>query len=240
MDWRSRTWSWSTRSGARASLINAALIQFLTITTFGLAGVCFYWHRETGEIALLLLGWVTFGTAFDFLSHVLGVYLDRYENFLRWYARINFAALCFGIPFTALAGSFVIAGVAPNGINAQVVAHWQAILFASLAFGSLFLFARYRQFTHGGAVEFTLDKSHRYTRAIFSARRAYLAVALLVAIAVMIEGFGTTWALWAAAFGLSFIATVPLHIMHKQIPSMLSEAVTLYILAYGSWAVFVP
>jgi len=46
--------------------------------------------------------------------------------------------------------------------------------------------------------------------------------------------------LWAAAFGLSFIATVPLHIMHKQIPSMLSEAVTLYILAYGSWAMFVP
>ncbi|UCG72386.1 MAG: hypothetical protein JSV45_14245 [Chromatiales bacterium] len=221
------------------SRISAALVEFLTFTTFGLAGVCFYWYSQSGAIVLLLLGWVTFGTAFDFLSHVLGRYFSRHEEFLRWYARINFAALCFGIPFTALAGSFVIASVAPDGINAQVVAYWWPILLASLAFGSLFLFARYRPFTHAGAVEFTLDKAHRYTRTIFWARRAYLALALLVGIAVIIEGFGTTWAFWAAAFGLTFIATVPLHIMHKQIPSMLSEAITLYILAYGSWAMFV-
>jgi hypothetical protein len=50
---------------------------------------------------------------------------------------------------------------------------------------------------------------------------------------------GTDWLLWTLAFGLTFIASVPLHIMHKQIPSMLSELITQIILIYDSWAVFV-
>jgi hypothetical protein len=54
-----------------------------------------------------------------------------------------------------------------------------------------------------------------------------------------VDGMGTDWLLWTLAFGLTFIATVPLHIMHKQIPSMLSELITQIILIYGSWAVFV-
>ena len=213
--------------------------NFITITTFILAGVCFYWYALSGEIAMLLLGWVTFGTAFDFLSHLLGRYFAGYRGFLKAYSRINFAALCFGIPFTALAGSFVIAEIVPGGINAQMLEWWPQILTASLCFGTLFLVARYRQYSINGSVEFTLDKSNLYTHVIFIARRAYLAVALFIGVAVMVDGFGTEWALWTIAFGLSFIATVPLHIMRKQIPSMLSEVITLYILAFGSWSVFV-
>lgn len=226
-------------SASVSARIDAALVYFIAATTFGLAGICFTWYARTGESALLLLGWVTFGTAFDFFSHILGAHVAHRKSFLRLYARVNFAALCFGIPFTALAGSFVIAALAPDGFNAHLIAFWPQILFGSLAFGALFLVARYRRYEHGGAVGFTLDKQQRYTRAIFIARRAYLALALAVGIAVMVEGFGTPMAFWAAMFGISFIATVPLHIMHKHIPSMLSEAITLNILAHGSWLVFV-
>jgi hypothetical protein len=219
--------------------IDIAVVNVLTITTFCLAGICFYWYTVSGEIALLLLGWVTFGTAFDFLSHVLGIYLVRYRQFLAVYARLNFAALCFGIPFTTLAGSFVIAQIVPEGINAQALVWWPKILIASLLFGSMFLFARYRQYGVAGSVEFTLDRSDIFTRVILIARQAYLVIALLVSVAVIAEGVGTDWALWAAAFGFSFMATVPLHIMQKRIPSMLAEATTLYVLAFGSWVVFV-
>jgi hypothetical protein len=219
--------------------IDNAIINFFTITTFVLAGICFYWYTVSSEAALLLLGWVTFGTAFDFLSHLVGNYLVRYPKFLETYARINFAALCFGIPFTAIAGSFVIAQIVPAGINAQILVGWQQILIASLLFGSSFLFAKYRQYDIDGAVEFTLDRSHFFTHVIWVARRVYLMIALLVGVAVMVESFGTDWALWGVAFGLSFMATVPLHIMRKRISSMMAEAVTLYILAFGSFEMFV-
>ena len=53
------------------------------------------------------------------------------------------------------------------------------------------------------------------------------------------DGMGTDWMLWTAVFGLSFIATVPLHILHKHLASMLSEAFTLIVLVYGSWLIFV-
>ena len=109
----------------------------------------------------------------------------------------------------------------------------------SLCFGSLFLLARYREYMTGGVVGFSLDKAYAYTKIIFVARRAYLAVALLLSFAVVVDGIGSGWSVWAIAFGLSFLATVPLHIMHRQLSSMLSEALTLYILAFGSWAAFV-
>lgn len=217
---------------------NLAAFNVLALTTFGLAALCFYWYALSNEIALLLLGWVAFGTAFDFYSHLLGNFLQRYRRFLEIYARINFSALCFGIPFTVLAGSFVIAAVKPDGINAQIVSWWPQLLGGSLAFGSLFLLARYRTYSIDGSLEFTLDKSHRYTYAAFIARRIYLAVSLIIPTLVLIDSLGTEWFLWAVAFAISFVATVPLHILHKQLPSMLCEAVTLYILVFGSYAVF--
>lgn len=217
----------------------AFLLYVITVPSFLLAGICFQWYAATDEVALLLLGWVTFGRAFDFLNHILGLHFGQYTRFLRWYARINFSALCFGIPFTALAGSFVIAAVVRDGISAILIEYYLIILTTALAFGGLFVFARYRQLTIAGAVEFVLDKQHRYTRLIFLARRIFLAMALIVSITVMIDGFATDWSLWSFAFGLSFIATVPLHIMHKQIPSMVAELTTQVILIYGSWVVFV-
>jgi len=215
------------------------LLYVTTFSTFLLAAFCFSWYARTDKIPLLLLGWVTFGTAFDFLSHVLGRHFGQYRHFLLWYARINFSALCYGIPFTAMAGVFVIAEIAPTGISAQIVPYYRELLLVSLLFSTLFLFARYRYLEIAGAVELTLDKEHPYTHKIFVARRIFLALSLLLGILVMGDGFGTQWAVWAALFGLSYIATVPLHIMHKHLASMLSEAFTLVVLAYGSWLIFV-
>lgn len=219
--------------------VSDVLLYITTLATFLLAGVCFAWYFETERVALLLLGWVTFGTAFDFLSHVLGRHLGRYETFLRWYARTNFAALCFGIPFTAMAGVFVIAEVVPTSISAGIVPYYLELLIGALLFGALFLFARYRLIDSTASVEFTLDKEHAYTRRIFIARRAFLGAALVLSIVAMVDGIGTDWAVWTTVFGVSFIATVPLHIMHRHLASMLFEAFTLFVLAYGSWKVFV-
>jgi len=219
--------------------LHTLILYVIAIPSFLLAGLCFQWYAETHEVALLLLGWVTFGMAFDFLGHIVGLHFAQRTQFLRWFARINFSALCFGIPFTAIAGSFVLAEVVGDGISAALIRHYLIILHSSLIFGSLFMFARYRKVTIAGAVEFVLDKSHRYTGFIFLTRRIFLALSLVIGITVMIDGFGTEWSLWAIAFGLSFIATVPLHIMHKQIPSMLSELITQVIAVYGTWVVFV-
>lgn len=215
------------------------MLYAITVPSFFLAGLCFQWYATTSQLALLLLGWVTFGMAFDFLSHIMGLHFGRHTRLLRGYARINFAALCFGIPFTALAGSFVLAAVAPDGISAQITRHYLPVLYSSLIFGALFLFARYRQLSIAGTVEYALDKSHGYTRIIFLLRRIFLGMALAVSITVMLDGWSSEWQLWSLLFGLSFIATVPLHIMHKQVPSMLSELITQIILFYGSWMAFV-
>jgi hypothetical protein len=219
--------------------VGVYVLYAITVFTFALAALCFYWYAQTVNIALLLLGWVTLGTAFDFNSHVLGLHSGERRDLLTRYARMNFAALCFGIPFTALAGSFVIAAAVPDGINASLVRFWPAILTFSLAFGALFLFARYRQYESSGSVGVMLDKEHDYTRVIFIARRVFLALALVAGVLVMYEGFGTDWRWWSLLFGLSFIATVPLHIAHYELGSMLSEAITLVILAWGSWQAFV-
>ncbi len=219
-----------------------AHIAFLYCTTLGtylLSALCFAWYAQTDEIALLLLGWVAFGTASDFLSHILGLHFGRHRRFLLWYARINFSALCFGIPFTTMAGAFVIAAIDPGGISARIVPYHVEILIASLLFGALFMFARFRYIEIAGGVELTLDKTDPYTSRIFAARRGFLGLSLLLGITVMADGIGTPWAIWAALFGGSFIATVPLHIMHKHYASMFFEAFTLAVLGYGSWLVFV-
>jgi len=218
---------------------HAFILYAITLPSFLLAGLCFGWYGSTREVPLLLLGLVTVGMAYDFLSHILGLYLKGHTTFLRWYARINFWALCFGIPFTAFAGTFVMAEIAPDSISAHLADYYRFILISSVAFGALFLFASYKQISIGGALEFVLDKSHTYTRNIFIARRALLGLALIIGIIVMIDGWNTDWRVWSLLFGGTFIATVPLHIMHKQIPSMASELITQIIAIYGTWQVFV-
>jgi hypothetical protein len=218
---------------------NAFMLYTVILPSFLLAGLCFGWYGKTGQFPLLLLGLVTLGMTYDFLSHVLGMYMRQRANFLLWYARINFCALCFGIPFTAFAGIFVLAEVNPAGISTQFVKLTIPLLIGSIAFGTLFLFARYKQTGIDGALEYTLDKSHRFTNNIFLARRVVLALTLILGIIVVIDGWNTDWRLWSLLFTGSFIATIPLHIMRKQFLSMASELVTQATAVYGTWQVFV-
>jgi len=218
---------------------NAFLLFAITLPSFILAGLCFGWYGSTGEVALLLLGLVTFGMAYDFMSHIFGIYLAQHTSFLRWYSRLNFWALCFGIPFTAFAGTFVMAEVNPDGLSTVLAENYLLVLWGSVSFGALFLFARYKEINVEGAVEFTLDKSHLYTKVIFIARRMLLLTSLIIAVIVVIDGWSTDWFWWSILFGGVFLASIPLHIMHKQIPSMLSEVATQAIAVYATWSIFV-
>jgi len=217
---------------------HARVIEALTAAGFMLATLCFWFYSRSSAVVWLLIGLVTFGMAFDFLNHVLGARLPMRKRLLEAYARVNFSALCFGIPFTAYAGSFVIAEATGGRLSTTLVHNWFAVFHASIAFGLLFMFARYREASVNGAVEFVLDKSHRYTRTIFVLRRILLAGSLVIAITVLIDAAGTPWLPWALAFTGVFVASVPLHILHKQIPSMLSELLTQTIAVYGCWIAF--
>ena len=217
---------------------HARVIEVLTATGFALAGLCFWFYTRSAAVAWLLVGLVTFGMAFDFLNHVLGARLPLRKRLLENYARVNFSALCFGIPFTAYAGSFIIAEATGGRLSVALVNQWFSVLHGSVAFGLLFMFARYREVTVNGAVEFVLDKRHAYTRVIFILRRILLGASLLIALSVLTDAAGTLWLPWALAFTGVFIASIPLHILHKQIPSMCSELLTQMIAMYGCWVVF--
>lgn len=221
------------------SRFHTAILFAITTPSFLLAGLCLQWYVRTDEVALLLLGLVTLGMAYDFLSHILGLYMQNYSGFLRWYSRLNFWALCFGIPFTAFAGTFIMAEVQPDGVSAALADNYLLILHGSVLFGALFLFARYKKINVQGAIEFTLDKSHVYTNTIFIVRRIILALTLVIGITVVIDAWSTDWFIWSLLFTGTFIASIPLHILHKQIPSMLSEVVTQIIAIYGSYLIFV-
>lgn len=218
--------------------LHARTVELLTATGFSLAAFCFWCYVRNPEVAWLLVGLVTFGMSFDFMNHVLGARIPERKTLLEWYSRLNFAALCFGIPFTAYAGSFVLAKAIAAPLSTQLVDHWLPVLHGSVAFGLLFVFARYKKVNVNGAVEYVLDRSHAYTKIIFTLRRILLAGALAIALTVIADGLGTPWSTWAIAFTGVFVASVPLHILHKQIPSMVSELLTQAIAIYGCWIVF--
>jgi hypothetical protein len=218
--------------------LHARTVELLTAAGFGLAAFCFWCYWRNPEVAWLLVGLVTFGMSFDFMNHVLGTRVPARKTLLEWYARINFAALCFGIPFTAYAGSFVLAEATAAPLSSLLVDYWFQVLHGSVAFGLLFMFARYREVNVNGAAEFVLDRRHAYTNTIFILRRILLAGALAIALTVVVDGLGTPWSTWALVFTGIFAASVPLHILHRQIPSMVSELLTQAVAIRGCWIVF--
>ena len=119
-----------------------------------------------------------------------------------------------------------------------LVDHWLPVLHGSVAFGLLFVFARYKKVNVNGAVEYVLDTRHAYTKTIFMLRRILLAGALGIGLTVVADGLGTSWSTWALAFTGVFVASIPLHILHKQIPSMVSELATQVVAIYGCWIAF--
>jgi len=215
------------------------LIYAMTLFTFALAGACFYYAVILSSAPFFLLACVTFGTGFDFLSHILGIIYAQKKRFLLWYAKINFSLLCFGIVFTPLSATFVIAKVAPSGLNSRLISQYPAMLLFSLLFGALFMIAKYAARPEQGALEYTLDKKDPYTYRIFLARRILLGMSLIIALIAVFEGVQTKMALWSILFAASFIATIPLHIRHKMLASIAAETLSLGLLFCGSWRVFV-
>ncbi len=185
-----------------------------------------------------LLGAVILGTTYDFCSTIFGRGAEGPSPRLEWYNRINFAALCFGIPFTSLAATFGAAELLPESRSAALAGYWLEILVASLLFGGLFLFARYKSFSLNGSIEYTLDKSHPFTKVIFISRRMLLISALVVSLLAVYEGLSTPLAPWFITYGVLFVATVPLHILHRPIASMVAESLTLFVLFYGYMQIF--
>lgn len=218
--------------------LHARTVELLTATGFSLAAFCFWCYMRNPEVAWLLVGLVTFGMSFDFMNHVLGTRIPEQQTLLQCYARLNFAALCFGIPFTAYAGSFVLAKATAAPLSTLLVDHWLPVLHGSVAFGLLFMFARYKKVNVNGAVEYVLDTRQAYTKTIFMLRRILLVAALGIGLTVVADGLGTPWSAWALAFTGIFVVSIPLHILHKQIPSMVSELLTQAIAVYGCWIVF--
>lgn len=184
-----------------------------------------------------LLAGVAFGTLLDFLSPVLGRHFGGSPQ-LFGFTRLTYILLPFGIVFTPLCAAFVIAAVRPDGLNADMAAYYPVLLAGSLLFGLLFAGARYRRSGGGGVTVYVLDREHAYTVFILRARRILLALSGLIAVVVMVEGWGGDYSGWARAFGALFLATVPLHILRLHLPSSLTEAATLVVLLWGYWRVF--
>jgi len=86
---------------------------------------------------------------------------------------------------------------------------------------------------------YTLDRSHGFTRLAFILRRIILAGSLGMALIVVFEAVRTPYAGWAVLFGVLFIATVPLHILHKHMLSMTAEFLTLAVLFCGTFVMLV-
>lgn len=217
---------------------HARAIELLTATGFAMTAFCLWCFARNPDVAWLLVGLVTFGMSFDFLNHVLGTRLPQRKTLLERYARVNFAALCFGIPFTAYAGSFVLAKAIAAPLSTLLVDNWLMTLYGSSAFGLLFLFAHFKEVNVNGAVEYVLDTRQAYTKTIFVLRRVLLIASLGIAFTVLADAAGTHWFPWALVFTGIFMASIPLHILHLQIPSMISELLTQAIAIYGCWIAF--
>ena len=106
----------------------------------------------------------------------------------------------------------------------------------SIVSGVFFLFTKYVPNIKAEGL-YTLDRKDGFTLFAFIVRRIILAGSLIMAIIVVFEAVKTPFASWSLLFGSLFIATVPLHILHKHMLSMIVEFLTLAVLFYGTFLV---
>jgi len=206
------------------------IIIVLTVL-LGLA--CLYLDVRYRAHGVLMLALVTLGTAFDFSLSVVGDFVKSRKTVLlltRW----SFSLLNFGVVFTALSAAYVVRNLPGCRISQAMVSGNHVFLLVSVASGMLFLFTRY---VPNEKVEglYTLDRSHGFTRLAFILRRIILAGSLGMALIVVFEAVRTPYAGWAVLF----IATVPLHILHKHMLSMTAEFLTLAVLFCGTFVMLV-
>lgn len=215
------------------------IINLLTLLTFALALLGFLLEVKVRDSAVLLLFFVILGTSFDFLNYSIGVYLKN-KTVLLIFAKARFSLLNFGILFTPLSAAFILSKFSTSQLCNSLANHYLYWLIFSLVSGGLFLFARYSLDEEKGVMTFKLDRNDRFTSYAFIIRRVLLLCSLIIALITVLEGLKTEFAIWSVLFGVFFIATIPLHILHKLISSMVVELFSLIILLYGATKMYLP
>ncbi len=213
------------------------IIIVLTCATFALGGLGLFMEAQVRAGAILLLTLVILGTAYDFLGANMGGYVQN-RGVLLFFTRTRFSLLNFGIIFTPMAAAFVLAKLASPSLCTRLVDTYPYWLVFSLVTGALFMFTKYDPAEEDGMPTYKLDRSHGFTSFAFIIRRVILLCSLVIALITMYEGVQTDMALWTLLFGGLFIATIPLHILHKELLSMAAEFATLVVLLYGTWVVY--
>lgn len=211
------------------------LTLIITVLTFFLALACFWLEIKFRQHGVLMLALVSLGTGFDFSLPIIENYIKNRKAFLL-YTKISFSLLNFGVVFTAMAAAYVLKDLTGCDLSAAMISFNHLFLLFSIGSGVLFLFTKYVPNKNAEGL-YTLDRKDGFTLFAFIVRRIVLACSLIMALIVVFEAIKTPFALWSVLFGGLFIATVPLHILHKHMLSMIVEFLTLAVLFYGTFLV---
>ncbi|MBN2108004.1 MAG: hypothetical protein JW832_11320 [Deltaproteobacteria bacterium] len=209
----------------------------ITAATGALALAAFYLELKVRQAGVMALALVTLGTFIDFLGSYTGGFITCQARLLL-FTKARFSLLNFGIIFTPLSAAFILAETPNAPLCSALAALYPGLAVFSLGTGALFLFTKYTPATEEGVATYRLDRDDPFTKRAFLIRRIILAGSLVIAILAGIDGLRSGMAVWTSLFCLLFIATVPLHILHKHVCSMAAEAVTLAVLFYGAVQVF--
>jgi hypothetical protein len=210
----------------------------ITAATGVLTLAAFYLELRVSQAGAMVLALVILGTFIDFLGSYTGAFISQQARLLL-FTKARFSLLNFGIIFTPMCAAFILAESPHAPLCSALVGDYPWLAVFSLATGSLFLFTKYAPAIDEGVATYRLDRDDPFTKRAFLIRRIILACSLVIAILVGVDGLRSGMAAWTVLFCLLFIATVPLHILHKHVCSMAVEAVTLAVLFYGAIQVFV-
>ena len=211
------------------------LTLVITLLTLLLALACFYLEIKYSRHGILMLALVILGTGFDFSLSIIGDYIKSTKIVLLC-TKISFSLLNFGVVFTAMAAAYVVKDLPGCDLSAAMISFNHVFLLFSIVSGVFFLFTKYVPNKKAEGL-YTLDRKDGFTLFAFIVRRIVLAGSLIMALIVVFEAVKTPFALWSVLFGGLFIATVPLHILHKHMLSMIVEFLTLAVLFYGTFLV---
>jgi len=214
-------------------MADKSVIKLLTGLTFILAVACLILELKVKEPGVLLLAFVTIGTGIDFTGSLIRDYVKN-ENFLLLFTKLRFSLLNFGILFTPLCAAYVLQYFPSASICRALFSQFPLLLIFSLITGGLFMFCHYVKDNTNGDTDYKLDRGDKFTKCAFIIRKVVLLCSLIIAIVVIVEGIKTAMGFWSILFGIIFIATVPLHILHKQLSSMAAELATLVIILLGA------
>ncbi len=221
----------------QSAQLRKKIVVSLICLTFLLALAGFLLEIKVKADGVLLLSLVILGTGYDFLGAHLGTY-TRNKKTLLFFTKTRFSLLNFGIIFTPLSAVFILNRLSAPAMSSTLVSYYGYLLVFSLITGALFLFTKYNLAEKDGVLTYKLDRNDRFTSVAFIIRRVVLLLSLVIALISIFEGLQSELAVWTLLYGGLFIATVPLHILHKELSSMAAEYATLVVLFYGAYMVY--